>query len=150
MRWRWRPDSGRAMTQRNRATQDARAGEVFAEGIEKMGFEILDFARNAGVPSARIENGSRKKNAARRNKGRRFGLYCLAFYPEPTLRPPIQRPAPPDAQAVAKRLWDNLLAKCGAAYYYDARADYAVRYEGLFEFKGQSNPVSSHRHPVAF
>ena len=33
------------MIQRNRATQDARAGEVFAEGIEKMGFAMLDLAR---------------------------------------------------------------------------------------------------------
>jgi hypothetical protein len=61
--------------QRKRATQDARAGEVFAKGIEKMGFAILDFARSAGAPSCRVENGSRKKNAAGRNKGWRFGLY---------------------------------------------------------------------------
>src|ERR1019366_1284057 len=47
MRWRWRPGSGWAMIQRSRATQDARAGEVSAEGIEKMGFAILDFARSA-------------------------------------------------------------------------------------------------------
>src|ERR1022692_914680 len=47
MRWRWRPGSGWAMIQRSRATQDARAGEVSAEGVEKMGFAILDFARSA-------------------------------------------------------------------------------------------------------
>ena len=63
------------MIQQNRATQGARAGEVFAEGIEKMRFAILDFARGAGASSCRVENGSRKKNADRRSKGRRFGLY---------------------------------------------------------------------------
>jgi hypothetical protein len=30
---------------------------------------------SAGAPPCRVENGSRKKNAARRNKGWRFGLY---------------------------------------------------------------------------
>jgi hypothetical protein len=64
-----------AMIQRNWATQDARAGEVFAESIEKMGYAILDFARSAGAPSFGVESGSRKKNAARRNKGWRLGLY---------------------------------------------------------------------------
>jgi hypothetical protein len=58
------------MIQRNRPTQDARAGEVFAEGIEKMGFAILDFARSAGAPSCRVENGSRKKKFRARLKAR--------------------------------------------------------------------------------
>jgi hypothetical protein len=40
------------MTQRNRAPQDARAGGVFAERIEKMGFAILDLSR--AVREARL------------------------------------------------------------------------------------------------
>jgi ribosomal protein S27E len=56
------------MIQRNRATQDARAGEVFAESIEKMGFATLDFARSAGIPFCWVENGPRKKNAARKKQ----------------------------------------------------------------------------------
>jgi hypothetical protein len=56
------------MIQRDRATQDARAGEVLTESVEKMGLAILDFARSAGSPSCGVENGSGRKNAARRNK----------------------------------------------------------------------------------
>jgi hypothetical protein len=39
-------------------------GEIFAEGIEKMGFAILDFAQ-LGARSCGVESGSRKKHAAR-------------------------------------------------------------------------------------
>jgi hypothetical protein len=46
---RWRDRVARAMTQRKQATQDARAGEVFAECVEKIGFAI--FESGAGTSS---------------------------------------------------------------------------------------------------
>jgi Transposase DDE domain group 1 len=42
-RWRWRPRSGRAMIQPNRADQDVKAGEVFVKGIEKTGVRDFGF-----------------------------------------------------------------------------------------------------------
>jgi len=50
MRWRWRPGSGWVMIQRNRATQDARAGGVFVEGSEKTGVRDFGFCEQRGSP----------------------------------------------------------------------------------------------------
>ncbi len=53
MRWRWRPGSGLAMVQRNRATKDARAGGVFVEGGEKTGVRDFRFCGQRGSPVLR-------------------------------------------------------------------------------------------------
>ena len=45
------------------------------KAVKRREFAIFDFAGSAGAPSCGVENGSRKKNAARRNKGWRFGLH---------------------------------------------------------------------------
>src|SRR5260370_241105 len=49
-RWRWRPGSGRAMIQRNRADQDVKAGEVFVKGIEKTGVRDFGFCESREEP----------------------------------------------------------------------------------------------------
>ncbi len=72
-----------AATGSTEAMSTAKSGKLRTRGpdrclrdaLKKMGVAILDFAGSAGAPSCGVENGSRKKNAARRNKGSGFGLY---------------------------------------------------------------------------
>ena len=45
------------------------------KAVKRREFAILDFANSATAPSCRVGNGSGTKNAARRTRGWRFGLY---------------------------------------------------------------------------
>ena len=75
VRWRWRPGSGRAMIQRNRADQDVRVGEVFVECAEKKG--VRDFELRAQGESPVLQGRKRLPEEEWSSQDQRMAVWLI-------------------------------------------------------------------------